>query len=120
MAQQVTFQVNLAPADFPHARHTLPHQLRQWAGQVDEFLLTTDLHRVRRGHFGEGWDERRAPLAALIAECAAKYPNIRALDVDYDAAASRRVSAAEAPHELVRQADPATPVAAAGSACRWS
>jgi hypothetical protein len=92
MAQQVTFQVNLAPADFPHARHTLPHQLRQWAGQVDEFLLTTDLHRVRRGHFGEGWDERRAPLAALIAECATKYPNIRALDVDYDAAASRRVS----------------------------
>jgi hypothetical protein len=92
MALEVTFQVNLAPADFPHARHTLPHQLRQWSSQVDEFLLTTDLHRVKHGHFGEGWDERRAPLAALIAECAAEFPNIRALDVDYSAAASRRVS----------------------------
>jgi len=94
MAQQVTFQVNLAPADFPHARHTLPHQLRQWSSQVDEFLLTTDLHRVRHGHFGEGWAERRAPLAALIADCAAQFPNIRALDVDYGAAAAGRVSEA--------------------------
>jgi len=92
MAPRVTFQVNLAPADFPHARHTLPHQLRQWAGQVDEFLLTTDLHRVKHGHFGEGWHERQAPLAALVAECSATHPNVRALDVDYDADASRRVS----------------------------
>lgn len=92
MAQQVTFQVNLAPADLPHARHTLPHQLRQWGGQVDEFLLTTDLHRVKHGHFGEGWDERRAPLAQLIADLAAEFPNIRALDVDYSPASSRRVS----------------------------
>jgi hypothetical protein len=92
MASRVTFQVNLAPADLPHARHTLPHQLRQWGGQVDEFLLVTDLHRVRHGHFGEGWEERRAPLAALIADCASAHPNIRAIDVDYAADAARRVS----------------------------
>ena len=62
----VTFRINLAPADYPHARHTLPHQLPQWAAQVDEVMLVTDLHRVRRGHFGEGSDERRAPLSALV------------------------------------------------------
>ncbi len=92
--EHVTFQINLAPADFPHARHTLPHQLRQWAGQVDEVLLVTDLHRVRHGHFGEAWHERRAPLAELISDCAAQYPNVRACDVDYGTDATRRVSEA--------------------------
>jgi predicted YcjX-like family ATPase len=89
----VTFQVSLSPTDYLYARHTLPHQLRQWASQVDEVLLVTDLHKVRRGHFSEGWEERRAPLAALVAECSMRHPNVRACDIDYSDAAQRRVSA---------------------------
>src|SRR5438874_10221326 len=41
----VTLQISLAPNDLPHAVHTVPHQLRQLAGQVDEIDPTLDLHR---------------------------------------------------------------------------
>ena len=42
-AGSVTLQVNVAPVDLPHATEILPHQLRQWGGQVQEILFTFDL-----------------------------------------------------------------------------
>jgi len=80
----VTLQINVAPTDFPHAVHTLPHQLRQWAQQVEEVLFTFDLHRTERGgRFGEGWEERRAPMAALLEGLCSDYPRARISEVDY-------------------------------------
>ena len=38
--EPITLQVSLAPPDLRLARETLPHQLRCWAGQVDEVLFT--------------------------------------------------------------------------------
>ncbi len=35
VSPQVTMQISLAPTDLPTARHTVPHQLRVWADQVD-------------------------------------------------------------------------------------
>jgi hypothetical protein len=81
----VTLQINLAPTDLPHARHILPHQLRQWGNQVDQTLLVVDLHRSR-GPYAEGWSERLPGLRRLIEECCAEHPNVRAIDVDYSAA----------------------------------
>jgi hypothetical protein len=78
----VTLQVSLAPTDLPTARHVLPHQLRQWAAQVDEILFIVDLHRGR-GRFAEGWSERLPGLRQLVADCCAAYSHARALDVDY-------------------------------------
>src|ERR671922_3024328 len=78
----VTLQISLAPTDLPHATHILPHQLRQWAGQVDEILLIVDLHQSC-GRFSEGWKERLPGLRLLINACCAKYPNAHSLDVDY-------------------------------------
>ncbi len=78
----VTLQINLAPSDWPHARYILPHQLRQWANQVDEVLLILDLHRSH-GRFAEGWEERRPKLQHLIDECCAQYPHVRLQEVDY-------------------------------------
>ena len=49
-----TLQINLAPTDLPHLIHVLPHQIRQFGGQVDEILLTLDLHQSR-GRFGAAW-----------------------------------------------------------------
>jgi hypothetical protein len=51
-----TLQISLAPSDLPHARVLLAHQLRTWAGQVEEVLLTVDgLRGAGHGRFAEGW-----------------------------------------------------------------
>jgi hypothetical protein len=88
---RVTLQVNLAPSDLPTARYTVPHQLRQWAGQVDEVLLTLDLHRSP-GRFAEAWNERLPGLTTLIAEWCERYPIARLVNVDYSTTAMVAVS----------------------------
>src|SRR5260370_32205961 len=52
-----TLKINLAPTDLPHLIHILPHQIRKFGGQVDEILLTLDLHQSH-GRFGTAWKER--------------------------------------------------------------
>lgn len=81
----VTLQINLAPTDFPHARHILPHQLRQLADSVDEVLLVFDLHRSKGHRFAAAWEERKPKMEALLAELCAKYPKARVAEVDYSA-----------------------------------
>jgi hypothetical protein len=84
-ARAVTLQINVAPTDFPHAVHTLPHQLRQWGGQVQEILFTFDLHRTPKGgRFGEGWEERLAPMQELLERLCSEHPHARLETVDYD------------------------------------
>lgn len=79
-----TLQISLAPTDLPHARVLLPHQLRAWAAQVDEVLLTVDvLHGRARTRFAEGWEERRPGLYALLDECARRHAGVRVAEVDY-------------------------------------
>jgi hypothetical protein len=58
-----TLQINLTPTDLLHLIHILPHQLRQFGGQVDEMLLTVDLHQSR-GRFGT--DGKNVYLVFLI------------------------------------------------------
>jgi hypothetical protein len=91
MANPVTFQVSLAPTDYPHARHILPHQLRQWARQVDEVLCVVDLHRSH-GRFGSNWDANRPKLIELIAQCCADHEHARMAEVDYSENVRRQVS----------------------------
>jgi hypothetical protein len=55
----VSMQITLTPADLQEVRHFLPHQLRIWAGQVDEVLLLVDVPPAKaerdgaRGSLGE-------------------------------------------------------------------
>jgi hypothetical protein len=80
----VTLQINVAPTDLPHAVHTLPHQLRVFAGQVQEIIFTYDLHRTERGgRFAEGWEERRGPMDELLERLCADHPAARVEQVDY-------------------------------------
>src|SRR6266550_5611050 len=88
----VTLQINLAPTDRPHARHILPHQLRQWAGQVDEVLLTLDLHRSG-GRFSEAWEERLPGMRRLLEDVSAAYPTATVQEVDYSASVAADVAA---------------------------
>ena len=77
-----TLQINLAPTDLPHLIHVLPHQIRQFGGQVDEILLTLDLHQSR-GRFGTAWKERLPDFLSFVQEQAAAHPKIRIHEVDY-------------------------------------
>jgi hypothetical protein len=81
----VTLEITVAPVDLPHVIHILPHQLRQWAGQVDDIQFTLDLH-TSRGRFGEAAHERRALLEALLAELCASYTDAHVCIVDYSPA----------------------------------
>ena len=87
----VTLQISLAPTDLRRTIHIVPHQLRQWGDQVDEILLTVDLHRSR-GKFAEGWEERLPGLRELIEECCAAYSHARSIDVDYGSEARQAVA----------------------------
>ncbi|HEX9529721.1 MAG TPA: hypothetical protein VF954_01190 [Acidimicrobiales bacterium] len=91
VAGRVTLQVNLAPADLPHARLLLGHQLRQLGGQVDEILLVVDRERGA-GRFADGWDEGRPLLDELLATAARGDARIRVQAVDYGADAAAAIS----------------------------
>ena len=88
----VTLLINLAPSDLPHARHVLPHQLRQWAMQVEEIVLVLDLHQSS-GRYAEGWHERLPGMRRLLDDCCAMYSHARTVEVDYSPAAARRLAA---------------------------
>jgi hypothetical protein len=91
MAPELTLQINLAPTDLPHARWILPHQLRCWLGQVDEVVLTVDLHRSPN-RYGVEWEERLPGLRALLGECCRGHPSVRTHDVDYSPEARAMVA----------------------------
>lgn len=87
----VTLQISLAPTDLPTAKHTVPHQLRVWADQVDEILLVLDKHRSH-GRYSTDWQERLPGMLALLEECCAAYPHARAVEVDYSPEAAARLA----------------------------
>lgn len=78
----VALQISVAPGDLPHARHTLPHQLRQWARQVDEVVFTLDL-----GSDGGYRDRDRVEgpggLEELLTGLCADHPHARVVRVDH-------------------------------------
>lgn len=86
MTLPVTLQINLVPRDFRFARYVLPHQFRQWGGQVAEILLVIESRRSR-GTFGHDWKEGMEALLPL----AHSIPNARVLFVDYSTRARRKV-----------------------------
>lgn len=85
----VTLQISLAPSDYAHARHLLPHQARTWRNQVDEILITVDFHRSA-GRFSARWEEGRERILPL----ARSIEGAQVVEVDYGPEARKRVSAA--------------------------
>jgi hypothetical protein len=88
---KVTLQINLAPSDLRLSTHVLPHQLRQWAGQVDEVLLTLN-SQPTRNEVSADWDEKLQKMRMLINEYCAKYSNIYLREVDYSPETVKQVS----------------------------
>jgi hypothetical protein len=88
---EITLQINLAPTDLPHLIYTLPHQIRQLGGQVDEILLTLDLHQSS-GRFGTAWKERLPGFLDFVQKQSAFHPKIRVHEVDYSRDAVTTIS----------------------------
>jgi hypothetical protein len=93
MPMPVTLQVSLAPTELRTARHVVPHQLRQWAAQVNEILFTVDVHRSRSSSV-ETWRRQLPGLRRLIEEWCAAYPHARSVDVDYRSGTMTEIAAA--------------------------
>lgn len=87
----VTLQISVAPADLPHARETLAHQLRQWGGQVDEVVFTLDLGPTSDRRSGD-WPGLRSGVEELLADLCSRSDHARVVPVDYTEPARREVS----------------------------
>jgi hypothetical protein len=83
-APSVTLEISIAPRDLRHLRETLPHQLRQWAGQVGEIVCTVDLERTP-GEVGLGTEHERQ-LLEFVEDCLSPYPHGRLEVADYSPA----------------------------------
>jgi hypothetical protein len=90
----VTLQISMFPLDEPHIEHILAHQLRVWAGQVDEILVTIDVHRSRAGRYrGDDFEEKLGRLRRLLERQRRIHPSLRIEEIDYAAASARAVAA---------------------------
>jgi hypothetical protein len=87
----VTLQINIAPPDLPHAVHVLPHQLRVFAGQVDEVILTLDTVRPAGGRFAAEWEDRVEGMERLLDDLTGQYAHAAVSAVDASAGAVRAV-----------------------------
>lgn len=82
LAAPATLQINLTPGDYRFAVKTIPHQLRQLAGQFGEVLLTVDTN-------GRNLQRRRDDQEAFgrlmdwIESLRPDYPQLRAVEADY-------------------------------------
>ncbi|PPK97243.1 hypothetical protein CLV92_10460 [Kineococcus xinjiangensis] len=87
----VTFEITVSPTDWRHAVHVLPHQLRQWAGQVDDVQFTLNLQQ-RQGRYGAAAQQGLTVLQDLLADLCSRYPNAHVREVDYSPAMQAEVS----------------------------
>jgi hypothetical protein len=77
----VSLQISMTPSDVRYATYTVPHQLRQWAGQVQDILVTIDapLPAASTGH-PPAW---QPGLERFLLQCLSPYPHARFEYVDY-------------------------------------
>ena len=87
----ITLQISLAPSDFKHVLHLLPHQLKVFGNQVDEILLTYDTHKSK-GRFALSWEENNTKMWTFLQEYAKQHPKIRLLKIDYSAAKNQEIA----------------------------
>lgn len=89
---RASLQINFAPPDARYARIVLPHQLRAWAAQVSEIVLSLDLNRSRSAQFGTDWDRHLEDMRSILDEACREHPHARVSEVDYSPAARRVVA----------------------------
>lgn len=91
LKNKVSLQINLAPGDYPHAKHILKHQLDVLSDQVDEIILTVDT-RQSKGRFAEGWDANKDLLNQFLSEEIQSKYNVKIVPVDYSSSTKKQVA----------------------------
>jgi hypothetical protein len=79
----VTLHISLTPADLPHARVILPHQVRQLGSHVSTVMLTIDAKTAE--------EIERQPLLRWLETLGSLHPDVIVRDVDHSDAARARV-----------------------------
>jgi hypothetical protein len=82
-------EITVAPRDLRHLKHILPHQLRQWAAQVQEIICTADLQATA----GQIEEHDARALVRFVEQCLSDYPHARLAVADYSPVMSEAVSA---------------------------
>jgi hypothetical protein len=91
LKNKVSLQINLAPGDYPHAKHMLKHRLDVLSGQVDEIILTVDT-RHSKGRFAEGWEANKDLLNQFLSVGIQSQYKVKIVPVDYSAPAKKQVA----------------------------
>ncbi|MGY4537047.1 hypothetical protein ACVW0P_001461 [Mucilaginibacter sp. UYNi724] len=91
MKKKVSLQINLAPGDYPHVRHLLPHQLMMLKSQVDEIILTVDT-QPGKGRFAEGWFKYKNSLDEFLTLVIEPHYPVKIIPVDYTPAVKQKVA----------------------------
>ncbi|RZK60385.1 MAG: hypothetical protein EOO91_01660 [Pedobacter sp.] len=89
---KITLQISLAPSDFRHAIHLLPHQLKVLANQVDEVLLTYDTHKSK-GHFSQNWEENNEKMWVFLKSFD-NNPKVKIVKIDYSKKINQKIAQA--------------------------
>ncbi|WP_316759902.1 hypothetical protein [Pedobacter aquatilis] len=80
--KKITLQISLSPSDFQHVIHLLPHQIKVLGDEVDEILLTYDIHKSK-GHFSNNWDEHYILMWDFLEKLADQNDKINLVRIDY-------------------------------------
>lgn len=88
---KVTLQINLSPADYLHAVHILPHQLKALSTQVNEIILTVDT-LPGKGRFADDWHQNIDQLNLYLSENIRLLYNVKIIPVDYSITVKQKVA----------------------------
>lgn len=91
MSLPVTLQISLAPSDYKHIIHLLPHQLKVLGEHVEEILLTYDTHKSN-GRFAVNWEENNGNMLNFLKQFCTTHPKIKLINIDYSAEKIKEVA----------------------------
>ncbi len=92
---KVSLQVNVAPSDLRYMTHTIPHQLRVFADQVDEIQFTLDSRPQAKSKYStEAFQHHLAAAREVLAGFIAAHPHAYVREIDYSTQTVRKISAA--------------------------
>ncbi|RZK39366.1 MAG: hypothetical protein EOO90_18955 [Pedobacter sp.] len=102
--QKITLQISLAPSDFKHVIHLLPHQLKVLANQVDEVLLTYDTHKSK-GHFSKNWEDNYNLMWDFLSNLAITNSKINLVKIDYSPKTIKEIAQSYFKHNYIPAKD---------------
>ncbi|MGE6220840.1 hypothetical protein ACQKCH_13510 [Nubsella zeaxanthinifaciens] len=89
--EKVTLQISLSPSDYRHVKYLLSHQISALKNQVDEILLTYDVHKSK-GRFSIDWEKNNIDMWDFLKNLAKTHKKINLIKVDYDIEKNKEIA----------------------------